>query len=236
VALDPAVARSSAEVRCRAVLWDLDGTLIDSSSLWRAAYRDLAAELGGRLPDSAWERMVGLSILDSLAVLHETLPPSVDASDRETLARRLVARAEALVGETGAGVTWRPGARRALDVVRAEGLPTALVTTTWRGLVERLAAAMGLSFDTTVCGDDVERGKPAPDPYLLAAARLGVDPRDAVAVEDSPTGVAAAEAAGACVLAVPSAVSIPAAVGRTRRDTLAGLTTAELHAVVARAP
>ena len=130
-------------------------------------------------------------------------------------------------------VPWRPGARELLAEVREANIPTALVTMSWRRFATEVVEALPAgAFDASVVGDDVERGKPHPDPYLLAAERLGVDIRKCLAIEDSPTGVASALAAGATVLAVPHHVDVPMrhdVNGRmVRRETLAGLTVADL--------
>jgi HAD superfamily hydrolase (TIGR01509 family) len=131
-----------------------------------------------------------------------------------------------------AGLPWRPGAQEALRAVRSSGVPMALVTSTERSLTEVALDTIGRDlFDVTVCGDEVAATKPAPDPYLGAAAQLGLPPWQCVAVEDSPTGAASASAAGCAVLVVPSEVPVPPAPGLTRRDSLVGLTAAELHAV-----
>lgn len=210
----------------RAVLWDLDGTLVDSSRLWRAAYEDLARRLGATLSNRAWQRSAGRTIEDSVEELRAELRDD-DAATTGALSAWLVERAEAQLDD-GAKVSWRPGARQALVTVQSAGIPTALVTTTWHGVVSRILAERGVRFEATVCGDEVGRGKPAPDPYLLAAQRLDVDITDCLAVEDSPTGVAAAEAAGARVLAVPSTTPVRPAPGRTIRRSLVGLTLREL--------
>jgi beta-phosphoglucomutase-like phosphatase (HAD superfamily) len=216
----------------RAVLWDLDGTLVDSSRLWRAAYDDLARRLGATLSTRAWERCVGRTIEDSVEGLRAELGDHSDATT-SALSEWLVGRAEARL-DGGKTVDWQPGARQALETVQAAGIPTALVTTTWSGVVSRILAGHGVRFEATVCGDEVARGKPAPDPYLLAAQRLGVDITECLAVEDSATGVAAAEAAGARVLAVPSASAMAPAPGRTLRRSLVGLPLKELELAVMR--
>jgi HAD superfamily hydrolase (TIGR01509 family) len=117
---------------------------------------------------------------------------------------------ETRVGELFAdGLIWRPGASELLAAVRAAGVPTALVTATRRQLVDVALATIGsTNFDVVVCGDEVDRTKPHPEPYLTAAAKLGVDVAHCVAIEDSPTGVASALAAGCVVVAVPCEVAL----------------------------
>jgi HAD superfamily hydrolase (TIGR01509 family) len=183
-----------------AVLFDLDGTLINSEPLWEVALRELARRYGGELSSAARQRMVGTSTDDSMAILHADLnQPWRDVAESGAW---LDARVERMFA---AGVPWRAGARELLAEVRAAGVPTALVTATKRSLVEALFDSLGRpEFDAVVCGDDIALTKPDPLPYLTAAAALGVDPRRCVAIEDSPTGAASAAAAGCVVVAVPA--------------------------------
>ncbi|NLG54280.1 MAG: HAD family phosphatase [Rhodococcus sp.] len=214
----------------RAVLWDMDGTLLDSEKHWDVAVRDLSRWLGGEMSEQTRLATVGASsagalrvIFDSLGLAHE---PEALAAAKEWM----YSRVETLFAD---GLEWRPGAREALTMVREAGLSTALVTNTERRLTETALDVMGRHFfDASVCGDEVPAGKPAPDPYLRGAQLLGLDPRDCVAVEDSPTGTAAATAAGCAVLVVPGGViDVPTGPGRLFRDSLVGLTSADLAAV-----
>jgi HAD superfamily hydrolase (TIGR01509 family) len=187
-----------------AVLFDMDGTLVDSEKLWELALQELAASYGGVLSDDARARMVGTSTEESMHILHAELdqPWRDAAASGDWLDRRVF---ELFAG----GLQWRPGARDLLAAVRAAGLPTALVTSTRRRLVDVVLDTLGRdNFDVVVCGDEVSRAKPDPTPYLQAASALGVDPRACVAVEDSPTGVASARAAGCAVVAVPNDVAL----------------------------
>ena len=122
-----------------------------------------------------------------------------------------------------------PGAIELLSEVRAAGLPHALVTSSEPEIVDAVLSRLGAgAFPVVVCAADVARAKPDPEIYLLAAAKLGVDPHDCIALEDSPNGVAAAEAAGYLAVAVPSVVPIPARSGRVVLPSLAGVTLADL--------
>jgi HAD superfamily hydrolase (TIGR01509 family) len=121
------------------------------------------------------------------------------------------------------GVPLRPGAAGLIAAVRAAGLPHALVTSSERDFMDTVLASTGLAFDVTVCAADVTRTKPDPEPYLLAAKLLGVEPESCVVLEDSPNGIAAAEAAGCQVIAVPSLLPIAPAPGRTVVASLADL-------------
>ena len=209
-----------------AVLLDLDGTLIDSEPQWRALYRELADHLGVTLPAGWWSQLVGRSMGDSVEVLAGR--GTLTSEDRDELVRWLVDHAVARLrhGPDDAApqpppVAWRPGARRLLGALHRAGVPTAVVTASPRQLLEAVADHLGLTSTVTVAGDEIARPKPDPESYLAAASLLGVDITDCVAIEDSPTGVAAAEASGARVLAVPH--SVPLA-NRPDRATVTSLT------------
>lgn len=208
--------------RPAAVLWDMDGTLVDSEKVWTVSLADTARELGGELSCAAREAMVGSNMSRTLDILFDDLrlAPSPHALDhaRQWLTTR--------TGELFAGgLEWRPGALDALRMVRSAGWPTALVTNTGRALTEMALESIGREhFSVSICGDEVLRGKPAPDPYLRAAELLGVAAGECLAVEDSPTGTLAAIAAGAAVLVVPCEVPVPTGPRRVQRASLEGLT------------
>jgi HAD superfamily hydrolase (TIGR01509 family) len=126
-----------------------------------------------------------------------------------------------------------PGARELLAEVAAAGVPYALVTSSERPVMEAVLDRLNVTFPVTVCGDDVSKSKPDPEPYLMAAAKLGADPRHCVALEDSPNGVAAAEAAGCLMIAVPSLVPIPAENGRLVLASLVELSLDGLYSLAA---
>ena len=210
------------------VLFDMDGTLLDSEKVWDVALDDLAQWLGGELSDSARRRMVGSSLARSIAIMHHDL--GVDA-DPESSGAYLTDRTAELFRTS---LVWKPGARELLVAVGEAGIPAALVTSTHRRLTEIALDTIGREhFAVTVCGDEVAHPKPAPDPYAQAARLLGVDAACCVAIEDSPLGIASAEAAGCVVLAVPSEVPLDAVPGRTVVASLAGVTVTDLAALVA---
>ena len=215
----------------QAVLWDMDGTIVDTEPYWFAAEHAVVAEHGDYWSDDLARSVVGFDLLDSGRFMIEH--GGVRLTPHEIVELLL----DSVVTELKREVPWRPGARELLADVRTAGIPNALVTMSWRRFADEVVDALPTgSFDASVVGDDVERGKPHPDPYLLAAERLGVDITKCVAIEDAPTGVASALAAGAVVLAVPHHVDVPMrhdVNGRMiRRDTLAGITAAELASFV----
>ena len=128
------------------------------------------------------------------------------------------------------GVPVRPGARELLAEVAMAGLPHALVTSSERSFMDAVLASTGMRFDVLVCAQDVTATKPDPEPYLLAAKLVDLDPGDCFALEDSANGVASAQAAGCQVFAVPSLVPIPPAPGRTVVRSLLDLT-ADAHGI-----
>ena len=209
----------------RAVLFDMDGTLVETEQYWGEAMFELAERLGGRMSESARAATVGSTMRRSMTILHADL--GLDRTEDELLAdaRWVEDRTAQLLG---AGISWCPGARELLTAVRAAGLRTALVTTTPRRLADIVLATIrtdldGDPFDVTVCGDEVPALKPDPAPYRQAMAALGVQPADCVVVEDSESGVAAGLAAGVTVLGVPSVQKIERVEGLTLRDGLVGV-------------
>jgi HAD superfamily hydrolase (TIGR01509 family) len=214
-----------------AVLWDMDGTLVDSEGIWSVSMGDLATHLGGELTAEVRAELTGSSLVHTVTTVRRELgldPDDDDAVNADS--RWLLDRTAALFRED---LPWLPGAREALTAVRASGVPTALVTSTYRELTEVSLDTIGREFfDVVVCGDEVPATKPDPAPYLRAAELLGVDPRDCVAVEDSSTGTRSAEAAGATVLVVPAEGTLPPGERRVERDGLVGLTVDELRSIV----
>jgi HAD superfamily hydrolase (TIGR01509 family) len=216
--------------RLRAVLFDMDGTLVETEQYWGEAMFELAGRLGGRMSSDARARTVGTSMRTSMGILYADL--GVVATEEQLQADVLAI--EDRVAELMSGaVVWRPGARELLSAVRAVGLRTALVTTTGRGVAEIALRSIrddlgGDPFDVTICGDEVPARKPDPAPYRQAMSALGVEPGECLVIEDSRVGIASGLAAGAVVLGVPDAQSVSPAPGLTLLGSLRGVDVAGL--------
>jgi HAD superfamily hydrolase (TIGR01509 family) len=217
-----------------AVLWDMDGTLVDTEPYWMEAEFELADRFGGEWSHEHGLNLVGNDLLESGRYIREHMFPDA-ASDGarlepaeivETLLDGVVARVERQV-------PWRPGAVELLLALREAGVPCALVTMSYRRFVAPILDHLPEgTFSELITGDAVTRGKPHPEPYLKAAAALGVRPADCVAIEDSNTGTRSAEDAGCTVLVVPAHVPVLPGDRRVFRDTLVGMTPRDIGALV----
>lgn len=205
-----------------AVLWDMDGTLIDSEKLWTVSLTELMHSIGGVLTPALRQSLVGSNMDATLRSMFGFLDRSPSPAEYAAAGAFLTNRTMELFR---AGLPWRPGAREALRAVRSAGMPMALVTSTERQLTEIALDTIGREFfDVSVCGDEVDgQNKPLPEPYRKAARLLGVPPGDCVAVEDSTTGAASAESAGTAVLVVPCEAAVPDSPRRVFRDSLVGV-------------
>ncbi|MEV7031735.1 HAD-IA family hydrolase [Streptomyces sp. NPDC093272] len=202
----------------QAVLFDMDGTLVDTERLWWEAVERVA---GRPLGEADEPDVLGRPV-------EHTAHWLADATGRSGAGLAAELHRE-FADRVRTGIVPRPGALDLLDALAAAGVPTALVTASPRAVADLVLAALGEGrFAASVTADDTARTKPAPDPYLAACRALGVDPAACVAVEDTETGVASAEAAGCAVLAVPSLAPIGDALGRTVRDSLVGVTPKQL--------
>ncbi|GAB2800505.1 HAD family phosphatase [Actinoallomurus bryophytorum] len=197
----------------KAVLFDMDGTLVDTEELWWEAVGQVASTLGYELSDADLPDVLGRPV-EHVAALLRRATGSSSVSLAADLHREFATRVEGRI-------VVRPGAAGLLDLLPSHGIAVGLVSASPRSIVNTVLRALGADrFAVTVTADDTERTKPAPDPYLLAARMLGVPPVACVAVEDSPVGVRSAESAGCAVLAVPSVTPIPPAPGRAVLDSL----------------
>jgi HAD superfamily hydrolase (TIGR01509 family) len=182
-----------------AVVFDLDGLLLDSEQVWDDAREQLAEERGGRWHDQAQRDMMGMSSTEWSRYMHDRIglpePP-------EVINREVVERLEAIYREHLPAI---PGAREAVERLAARW-PLGLASSSNRELIDLALELLGVKhlFAATVSSEEVARGKPAPDVYLEVSRRLGVDPTHAAAVEDSNNGILAAKAAGMRVVAIPN--------------------------------
>ena len=211
---------SSTTATLAAALWDFDGTLADTEPLWVAAEYELIGSLGFQWDDEHAEHLVGNALIDSGRYILDVLGrPDLTP---EWIVDQLVTRVVTALRTQP--IPWRPGA---LDLLRSFGeaaVPCALVSASYRVLLDAALTPLPPdSFQTSVAGDEVSHGKPHPEPYQTACAKLGVDPRDCVVFEDSGTGARSGNAAGALVLAVPNLVDVPEAPRRVRVGSLAEL-------------
>lgn len=213
----------------QAVLWDMDGTIVDTEPQWIAAQNDFLTRRG--LPQLSAEqerRLVGASPTITAEVFAEQ---GVTDSPAE-IAAEVTAQ---VVQSLRSGVSQRPGAYELIQQQLAAGVPIALVTNSSHSLVNAVLTGLELQdcFDAIVAAEDVGEGKPSPEPFLLAADKLGVAPERCLVIEDSLNGLRGALAAGCTALAVPHGVDIPESEHYLRRDTLEGLNWQTLCSLVA---
>ncbi|HEY0519405.1 MAG TPA: HAD-IA family hydrolase, partial [Ilumatobacteraceae bacterium] len=204
--------------RPAAVLWDLDGTLVDTEPYWIECEFELVEAHGGTWSYEHAHAIVGKDLLESARYIREhgniELPP-------DEIVNQLL---DGVIARVRRKMPWRPGARDLLAQLRTAEIPCALVTMSWRRLADAVVAELPRgSFAATIVGDEVRRGKPHPEPYLAAARALSVSPRDCVALEDSPTGLRSAAAAGCHVIVIPHVVDVPPARNHREVASLADL-------------
>lgn len=207
-----------------AALFDMDGLLVDTEPTWTVAEVELAERLGGEFTPQLKAAIVGTRIETAVPLILSGLghPPTPELVER-TVTDLLARMVELYRGE----LQPLPGALELLAALREAGVPVALVSSSYRVLVDAVVERLGLQLDLVLAGDEVQHAKPHPEPYLTACARLGVDPAGAVVLEDSPSGIASGEAAGCAVVAVPSVAGVHPEPG-PRRLVLTSLTQAGL--------
>lgn len=221
----------SASGPLQAVLWDMDGTIVDTEPYWIQAEKDLVRSYGGSWTDSDAEAMVGQALTFGAGLLQNA---GVPLTVREIIDR--------LIGEVTVKVRkqvpWRPGARELLSELKDAGIPCAMVTMSEPILANEVCSQLPAgTFSFVVTGDVVSRGKPHPEPYELAFDRLSelvpdLSKNRVVAIEDSLPGVTSARAAGLVTLGVPHFLPLPPDAGRHEWDTLDGRTAADLASLV----
>ena len=204
----------------------MDGTLVDTEPYWIAAETPLVEEFGGTWTHDDAMGLVGQSLDESARILQRAGVRLTEDEIIATLTARVIDQCAAQ------GIPFRPGALELLRDLKEAGIRTALVTMSYRHMALEIVGLIGFdAFDVVVGGDEVERGKPFPDPYLQAADLLGVDIADCVAIEDSPNGLRAAIASGAVSLGVTNIVPLDEVGADAVWPTLAGRTAADLAAL-----
>ena len=207
-----------------AVLFDMDGTLVDSEHYWVSSEKALAEEFNGTWTNDDGLSVVGMSLTDSSQVFKSKVETDLTA---EQVVQRLT---DSVSEQLAREVPWRPGAKELLLEIREAGIKTALVTMSLHRMAKQVVDSIDFdAFDVIIAGDDVRNGKPHPEPYLLAAERLGVDPKNCVAFEDSLSGLRSAEAAQTKAVGIPNIIPIEQIPGRILWDSLSGKTLRDLR-------
>ena len=215
-----------ARERPAAVLWDMDGTLVDTEPCWIEAEFALAERYGGTWSREHALNLVGNDLIVSGRYIREHMGIDLEPS---LIVEELL---DGVIASVERAVPWRPGAVRLLAGLREHDVPCALVTMSYRRFAAPILAALPEgTFAEVITGDAVLHGKPHPEPYLKAARALGVDPADCLAIEDSNTGARSAEAAGCTVLVVPNHVPVLPGDRRVFVDSLADVEVSSLPGV-----
>jgi len=207
-----------------AVLFDMDGTLIDSEPYWIKSERKLASEHNGVWTEQDGLDVVGMSLDKSSQLFKDRT--SVPLEPDEIVAR-LTSEVQDQLAKS---IPWRPGAKELLFDLRKHGVPTALVTMSMHRMAKQVVDAIDFdAFDLIIAGDDVRNGKPHPEAYLKAAEQLGFEPSRCISFEDSISGLTSAEAAGTYAIGIPHVIEIPAKPGRILWESLEGVTYKKLR-------
>lgn len=210
-----------------AVLFDMDGTLIDSEPYWMESEQALAAEHNGSWTDEDGLDVVGMSLDKSSRLLKERANIPLEPEEIVDVLTEEVQKKLRKV------VPWRPGAKELLQDLKSHGVKTALVTMSMHRMAQQVVDAIDFpAFDVIVAGDDVRHGKPHPEPYLKAAELLGFEPKDCIAFEDSISGLTSAEQAGTIAIGIPNIVPIPEKPGRILWDSFNGVNYKQLRKMI----
>jgi len=209
------------------VLWDLDGTIIDSEPYWLLSEQRLVEEFGGTWSEADGFALIGAGLSNAAEHLQGfgvDLP--VDA-----IVQRMVDEVDEMNANQ---IPWRPGARELIRSIHDAGIPQVIVTMSYRSTANFVADEVGL-FAGVICGEDVTHSKPHPEPYVMGAALVGVDASECVALEDSVPGSASAVAAGAVTIALPLHVPLPESENYTIWHTMVGRDVSHIREVFAKA-
>lgn len=209
----------------RAVLWDLDGTLIDSEHYWAISQNRLAKQYGATWTDEDERGVIGSSLYDSSELIRQKFGIQ-DRSVQEIIDHLT----DEVIEQMRASLPWRPGALELLLELKQAGIKTAMVTMSMRRMALAVADAIPFpAFDAVIAGDDVKLGKPHPEPYLTAAEQLGFHPSECIAFEDSITGLTSAVAAGTNAVGVTNMLKLPEGPDRKIISSLVGVSVSNLH-------
>jgi HAD superfamily hydrolase (TIGR01509 family) len=210
-----------------AVLFDMDGTIIDSEPYWLASEQALAAEHDGVWTANDGLGVIGKDLDESAKVFKDTTKIALEIDEIKN------SLSSAVQDKLAKVVPWRPGAQELLLELRNRKVKTALVTMSLRRMAQQVVDAIPFdAFDVIVAGDDVTRGKPHPEAYEKAAALLDFHPSKCIAFEDSITGLTSAESAGTYAIGIPNIIEIPAKPGRILWPTLEGVTYKQLRKLI----
>lgn len=216
---------SAAPPALAAVLWDMDGTLIDTEPFWLAAETAMLDRYGIVMSEATHHFLIGSGLWEAAEHFQDLGVPLT----ADEIVEEWVAGVTASLAAEGAD--WRPGARELLASLGEAGVPCALVTMSVRSFAESVVALLPEgAFAAIVPGDEVEQAKPHPEPYLRGAEALGVPIERCLVFEDSPTGLRAAWASGAVAVGVPNLVALDQAPSHAVWPTLAGLDAAAVAA------
>lgn len=222
----PARRLTLPDLRPAAILWDMDGTLIDTEPYWMGSESDLVQHYGGHWTDADGLAMVGMPLVEGAHIMQSRGVPL-------TVPEIVTHIVGAVGSHLAQKIPWQPGAKATLENLRDLGIPMALVTASFDSLAARfIEVAPEGTFSAVVTGEQVENGKPHPEPYLMAAERLGVDIADCIIFEDSRPGVASALASGARTIAVRASVPVPYQATLSRVRSLEQLDDAVLSTVL----
>ena len=213
-----------------AVLWDLDGTLIDSEPYWLLSEARLAKQYGGSWNQEDGKQLIGNNLYQASDFLKNRF--GIDDMSTQQVIDQLT---NEVIEQLRTKLPWRPGALELLIDLKKAGIKTALVTMSMRSMALAVIDQIDFpAFDVVVAGDDVKHGKPHPEPYMKAAELLGVRADQCIALEDSPTGLASAVAAGCHAVGIPNIIALPEGprqkiVGSLTDLTAANLDTLRIH-------
>lgn len=210
------------EILPSGVLWDMDGTIVDTEPYWMQAEEELFQEFGLSWTHEDSLQVVGASLSHAAQVFIAHGVPMEESAIIDRLTTQVM-------NQIAIAVPWRPGARELLAELLEAGIPCCLVTMSYRRMAQLVSDAIGFpAFAAVIGGDDVVNGKPHPEPYIMGAAKLGVPVTECIAIEDSYTGLASAVASGAVTIGVPAHLTLDEESGYTLWPTLEGMTVADL--------